>query len=232
MAMDSSTFSSICFTYSYLMDYHRLLLTTMFCLLFIAFFLVSVCMFSHSIEKAHQSHLLIVEILSSNPSKWVSFISSLPSHLSFNDSGKLDNNGGDSVALDSIKTRDQRGKKKKKRAKKKHQNSPGDDSAEDGSLENKIYLPKNSLSVQEREEKRKGGLRRKKRLIRRHFTLPRQNNEPIQGWKFKMEEEAQVEGRVDHLVQEAHQKLISTELEIRDDQLMVGTGKKGKIRKK
>ncbi|KAJ4958165.1 hypothetical protein NE237_025276 [Protea cynaroides] len=187
MAMDSSTFSSICFTYSYLMDCHRLLLTTVFCLLFIALSLVSFFMLSrsmfkrlkrtkeeekeeaaatgqsiqnpHSIltysptnttDKAQQSHPLIVEILSSNPSKWVSFISSFPSHLSLNECEKLgqlsdvpelDNDGGDSVALDSMKTRDQRGKKKKKkRAKKKHQNSPADDSADEGRLENKIFL--------------------------------------------------------------------------------------------
>ncbi|XP_043706502.1 uncharacterized protein LOC122656117 [Telopea speciosissima] len=184
MAMASSTFSSICFTYSYLMEHHHLLLTPMF----IALSLVSLCVFSlfmfkrlkrteeeeeeeeeataaaevsaqnpHSIitysppnttDKAHQTHPLILEILSSDPSKWDSF---LPSHLSLNDTGKigvsqlsdvpkLDNDGGDSIAQDLMKTGDQRGKKKKKRAKKKHQNSPADNGAEDGRLQSKISI--------------------------------------------------------------------------------------------
>ncbi|KAJ4952404.1 hypothetical protein NE237_029236 [Protea cynaroides] len=173
MAMATSAFSSIRFTYSHLMEHHRLLQDPMLCFLFVtlsfvSLFVVFISMFRrlkrtkkeeeeeedsataeisiqnpHSIfsysqpnttGEAHQSHPLIVDILSSDPSKLASFISSIPSHLPLDDSGnrdviqlsdvsKGDSDGIQSAVEDSVKTGDSREKKKKKRAKKKRQNS-------------------------------------------------------------------------------------------------------------
>ncbi|KAF8406893.1 hypothetical protein HHK36_006014 [Tetracentron sinense] len=115
------------------------------------------CSFTETINKTHEinqtplTHPLLVEILTSNSPKFVSLVSSFPSHLSIGVNGEVGDeqlsngsdlvtDGVDSVGEDCEKSGDQRGKKKKKRSKKKKQNSGADDSGEDGFLENLVSV--------------------------------------------------------------------------------------------
>nr|DAD48987.1 TPA_asm: hypothetical protein HUJ06_018924 [Nelumbo nucifera] len=117
------------------------------------------CPLSNDINKAqqqsetHQNHPLIVEILTSSPSKWASLVSSVPSHLTVGNGGKaperllsdgseLGKEGGDPIDKDCGKSGDQSDKKKKKkRAKKKQQqNFRAEDSGEDECLESQVPL--------------------------------------------------------------------------------------------
>ncbi|OVA01302.1 hypothetical protein BVC80_8793g12 [Macleaya cordata] len=101
--------------------------------------------------KTHQTnktHPVFVEILNSNPPKWVSLISPFPSHLPvedvdddrISDGSELDKEGN-LVGEDCEKNGDPKVKRKKKRAKKKRQNSK----AEDYESQLPVLQEKNSL---------------------------------------------------------------------------------------